>query len=73
MNSPCGGFFVVGESLALGSVSISLLDYNAESQRTQRIAEKSRIRSLLCVSPRPLRLCVKNYNRIETLPGSPEN
>src|SRR3990172_10773191 len=63
----------------MGSVSISLLDYNAESRllaskrslrqagRTQRIAEKSRIRSYLCVSLRPLRLSVRNYNQIETL------
>ena len=46
----------------MGSVSISLLDYNAEShllaskrslrqaERAQRIAEKSRIRSYLCES-----------------------
>src|SRR3989338_8308649 len=68
----------------LGSVSISNIDYNAESHppdrtrtdlatvvragRTQRFAENSRLRKSSAFSLRPLRLCVETFNQTDTLP-----
>ena len=55
----------------LGSVSISIIDYNAESQRTQTClpAEVNTHREFrLGIVGTQAGLCVKNYIQIETLP-----
>src|SRR3989304_5445378 len=49
--------------------SFPFLDYNAESQRTQRFAENNRIRKSSAFSLRPLRLCVETFNQTDTLPS----